>query len=190
MAFDINREDPRLRDRYGAGLGQNLLLARRLCEAGVGFVNVWYGGWDSHGINPSVGHGTIEQEMHKLAPSFDQAVSALLQDISARGLEEQVLRVIAAEFGRTPWLDPKSGGRDHWPQLCPLALAGGGLKMGQVVGQSSARADVPKTAPFSPQDLMATVFHVLDIPLDLTYTNPSGRPVRMIEHGTPISELI
>ncbi|MDB5387969.1 MAG: hypothetical protein JWM11_3615 [Planctomycetaceae bacterium] len=190
VAFDINREDPKLRDRYGVGLGQNLLLARRLCEAGVGFINVWYGGWDSHGTNPSVGHGTIEQEMHKLAPKFDRAVSALLEDIAARGLEDQVLVVIAAEFGRTPWLDAKSGGRDHWPQLCPLVFAGGGLKMGQVVGQSSARADVPKSSPYSPQDMMATVFHVLDMPLDLSYTNPNGRPVSMLEQGRPITELI
>jgi len=189
-AFDIEREDPRLRERYGAGLGQNLLLARRLCEHGVGFVTVWYGGWDSHGTNPSVGHGTIEQEMHKLAPSFDHSVSALLEDIYQRGLEKQVLLVITGEFGRTPWLDRKSGGRDHWPQLCTLALSGGGLKTGQLVGQSSSKADVPKSAPISPQDLMATVFHVLGMPIDLTYQDLNGRPVRMIDNGKPIAELL
>lgn len=189
-AFDLSREPMRLRDRYGPGLGQNLLLARRLCEAGVGFVNVWYGGWDSHGTNPSVNHGTIEEEMHKLAPSFDRSVSALLEDIALRGLERQILLVITGEFGRTPWLDPRSGGRDHWPHLCTLALAGGGLRMGQLVGQSSARADIPRTAPIGPQDLMATVFHVLGVPLDLTYPHPSGRPTRMLEQGRPIAELI
>src|SRR5271170_1168618 len=94
LALDINREDQRVRDRYGPGLGQNLLLARRLCEAGVGFVNVQYGGWDSHGTNPSVNHGTIEEEMHKLAPSFDRSVSALLEDIHVRGLQERILLVI------------------------------------------------------------------------------------------------
>jgi Protein of unknown function (DUF1501) len=189
-AFDIKREDPRLRDRYGPKLGENLLLARRLCEAGVGFVSVWYGGWDSHGTNPSVGHGTIEQEMHKLAPSFDRSVSALLEDIHERGLEKEILVVITGEFGRTPWLDRNSGGRDHWPHLGTLALSGGGLKMGQIVGQSSAKADVPKSTPLNPQDLMATVFHVLGMPQDLTYQDQSGRPVAMIEHGKPISELI
>lgn len=189
-AFDINREDSRLRDHYGPGLGQNLLLARRLCEAGVGFVSVWYGGWDSHGTNPSVNHGTIEEEMHKLAPSFDRAVAALLDDIHTRGLDEQILLVITGEFGRTPWLDPRSGGRDHWPQLCTLALAGGGLRQGLIVGESAARADVPRTTPINPQDLMATMFHVLGIPQDLTYTHPSGRPTRMIEHGRPIRELV
>lgn len=189
-AFDVGREPQRLRERYGPKLGENLLLARRLCEAGAGFVSVWYGGWDSHGTNPDVGHGTIEQEMHKLAPSFDRAVSALLEDIHERGLQKQILVVITGEFGRTPWLDRQSGGRDHWPQLCTLALSGGGLKMGQVVGQSSAKADVPKTTPISPQDLMATLFHVLGVPLDLTYKDQAGRPVLMIEHGKPIAELV
>ena len=138
--LDVGRESPRLRERYGPKLGENLLLARRLCEAGAGFVSVWYGGWDSHGTNPSVGHGTIEEEMHKLAPSFDPGgFPQLLQDIHDRGLERKILVVITGEFGRSPWLDRQSGGRDHWPQLCTLALAGGGLKMGQIVGQSSAR---------------------------------------------------
>ncbi len=188
-AFDLSREDPQVRDAYGPALGQNLLLARRLCEAGVGFVTVWYGGWDSHGTNPSVGHGTIEQEMHKLAPSFDHSVAALLQDIYQRGLDKKILVVITGEFGRTPWLDAQSGGRGHWPHLCTLALSGGGIKVGQIVGQSSAKADVPKSAPISPQDLMATVFQHLGMPLDLTYNDAAGRPIRMLENGTPISEL-
>lgn len=190
IAFDIRQESPRVRERYGPALGENLLLARRLCEAGVGFVNVWYGGWDSHGTNPSVNHGTIEEEMHKLAPSFDRSVSALIEDIHARGLEDQILFVIAAEFGRTPWLDRVSGGRDHWPQLGNIVVSGGGLKMGGVVGESAARSDVPRTRPIHPQDLLATVFHVLDVPQDLTFTHPSGRPIRMLGDGTPIAELI
>ena len=189
VAFDLSRESPRTRDRYGPGLGQNLLLARRLCEAGVGYVTVWYGGWDSHGTNPAVGHGTIEEEMHKLAPSFDRAVPALLEDIHDRGLQDDVLVVITGEFGRTPWLDPKSGGRDHWPHLGTLALAGGGLKTGQIVGQSSAKGDVPKSAPIHPQDLMATMFCVLGVPQDLSFKDSSGRHVPMLDVGKPINEL-
>jgi hypothetical protein len=188
-AFDLSKESPRMRDRYGPGLGQNLLLARRLCEAGVGYVTVWYGGWDSHGTNPSVGHGTIEQEMHKLAPAFDRAIPVLLEDLHDRGMDDDVLVVIAGEFGRTPWLDAKSGGRDHWPQLGNIVLSGGGLKMGQIIGQSSAKADVPKTTPISPQDLMATLFQVLGVPLDLSFKDGTGRPISMIESGKPIEEL-
>ena len=188
-AFDISREDQRTRDRYGPGLGQHLLLARRMCEAGVGFVNVWYGGWDSHGTNPAVNHGTIEQEMHKLAPSFDHSLSALLEDLYERGLNKKVLVVVTGEFGRSPGIN-KDGGRDHWPRLCPLVLAGGGMKMGQVIGKSSANADEPASTPIVPQDLMATLFQFLGMPLDLTYTDFSGRPTRMIDEGTPIAELI
>src|SRR5262249_10822747 len=160
----------------------------RLCEAGVGFVTVWYGGWDSHGVNPSNGMGTIEQEMHKLAPAFDRAVLALLDDLAARGLDEDILVVITGEVGRTPWVDAKTGGRDHWPHLGTLALAGGGLKVGQVVGQSAAKADVPKSAPITPQDLMATVFQVLGVPLDLSVKDASGRPVTLLDTGKPIGE--
>ncbi len=188
-AFDLSREDQSTRDAYGPKLGENLLLARRLCEVGVGFVTVWYGGWDSHGTNPSVGHGTIEQEMHKLAPSFDHSVSALLADIYQRGLDKKILVVITGEFGRTPWVDAKSGGRDHWPHMCTLALSGGGIRTGRIIGQSATKADVPKTAPISPRDLMATVFQHLGMPLDLTYNDAAGRPIRMLEDGQPISEL-
>lgn len=187
-AFDISREEQRTRERYGPGLGQHLLLARRMCEAGVGFVNVWYGGWDSHGINPSNGSGTMEQEIHKLAPSLDHSLSVLLEDLYARSLDKKVLVVVTGEFGRSPRIN-KDRGREHWPQLCPLVLSGGGMKMGQVIGQSSANAGEPATTPITPQDLMATLFQHLGMPLDLTYTDFTGRPMRMIDEGTPIAEL-
>jgi hypothetical protein len=179
--FDIHREDPRTRDRYGPGLGEQMLLARRLCEAGVGFVTLHYGGWDMH--------GDIANSMKNLAPQMDHAVTALLEDCSARGLDEEILLVITGEFGRTPRINGGAG-RDHWAPLSTLALAGGGLKMGQVVGQSSEKVEVPKTNPITPQDLMATVFHVLGLPMDLHFQDPTGRPTPMIDGGQPIAELI
>jgi Protein of unknown function (DUF1501) len=179
--FDVSKEDPKVRDRYGAGLGQQLLTARRLCEAGVGFVTLNFGGWDMH--------GNIAQAMKNLGPKVDQAVSAFVEDTTNRGLNKDILLVVTGEFGRTPRING-SAGRDHWAPLSTLALAGGGLKMGQVVGQSSEKAEVPKSAPITPQHLMATVFHVLGLPQDLHYRDPSGRPVPMIDGGRPIGELV
>jgi len=179
--FDLSKEDPRVRDRYGPGLGQQLLLARRLCEAGVGFVTVTYGGWDHH--------GNIKQELERQAPQLDHAVATFVEDLYARGLDQQILLVITGEFGRTPRINGGAG-RDHWAPLSTLALAGGGLKMGQVVGESSAKAEVPKSTPITPQDLMATIFHVLGIDPHIQFRDPSGRPVYMVEHGQPIAELI
>jgi hypothetical protein len=179
--FDVNREDPRIRDRYGPNLGQQLLLARRLCEAGAGFVTLHYGGWDMH--------GQISQSMKQLAPAMDQAVSAFIEDCAVRGLDREILLVITGEFGRTPRINGGAG-RDHWAPLSTLALAGGGLKMGQVIGESSAKAEVPKTTPITPQDLMATVFHVLGLAPDLHFQDPTGRPVPMIDSGKVIAELV
>ncbi len=179
--FDITREDPRTRDRYGKGLGEQMLLARRLCEAGVGFVTLHFGGWDMH--------GGLVQGMKSLGPQVDHAVAAFVEDLTARGLDKDILLVITGEFGRTPRINP-SAGRDHWAPLSTLALAGGGLRMGQVIGESSAKAEVPKSTPITPQDLMATVFHVLGIPADLHYKDQSGRPVPMIDGGKPIAELV
>ncbi|HTU18885.1 MAG TPA: DUF1501 domain-containing protein [Gemmataceae bacterium] len=180
-AFDVTREDPRTRDAYGPDLGKQMLLARRLCEAGVGFVTIHHGGWDMH--------GGIANAMKQLGPRVDQAVSAFIRDTTDRGLDQDILLVITGEFGRTPRING-SAGRDHWAPLSTLALAGGGLKMGQVVGESTAKAEVPKTTPITPLDLMATVFHVLGVPQDLQYTDPTGRPTSMNNGGKPIAELI
>jgi hypothetical protein len=180
-AFDVNREDPRVRDRYGKGLGEQLLLARRLCEAGVGFVTLHFGGWDMH--------GNIAQGMKQLGPQVDHAVASFVEDTVNRGLDRDVLLVITGEFGRTPRINGGAG-RDHWAPLSTLALTGGGLKMGRVVGESTAKAETPKSTPITPQDLMATVFHVLGLPQDLHYKDQSGRPVPMINGGKPIEELV
>ena len=120
---------------------------------------------------------------------MDRAVSAFVEDTTDRGLDKDVLLVITGEFGRTPRING-SAGRDHWAPLSTLALAGGGLKMGQVIGESTAKAETPKSRPYSPQDLMATVFHVLGVPQDLHYTDPTGRPSPMLNGGVPVRELV
>ncbi len=179
--FDLSREDPRIKDKYGPNLGQQMLLARRLCEAGAGFVTLQFGGWDMH--------GQIAQGMKNLGPQVDHAVSTFVEDVHQRGLDKNILLVITGEFGRTPRVNGGAG-RDHWAPLSTLALAGGGLKMGQVVGESNAKAEVPKSRPIGPQDLMATVFHVLGLDPQLQYKDPSGRPVYLVENGAAIPELV
>jgi hypothetical protein len=180
--FDVTRETDRLRDAYGrSNIGQQMLLARRLCEAGVGFVTIHYGGWDMH--------GNVAQGMRQLAPNLDRAVAAFVGDCAARGLDQEILLVITGEFGRTPRINGTAG-RDHWAPLSTLALSGGGLRMGQVVGESTSRAETPRTTAITPQDLMATVFHVLGVPQNLTYHDPSGRPTPMVNGGRPIAELV
>jgi hypothetical protein len=181
QAFDLKHEDPRVVDRYGAGLGQQLLTARRLCESGCGFVTVNYGGWDMH--------GQIKNAMNARSPQLDHAVSALVEDMYQRGLDKKILVVISGEFGRTPKVNGNAG-RDHWAPLSTLAMAGGGLQMGQVIGESAAKVDVPKTAPIGPQDLMATVFHVLGLDARTQFVNQAGRPVYMVEDGKAIEELV
>ena len=165
----------------GSKKRQQLLQARRLCEAGCGFVNVEYGGWDMH--------GQIKDMMNSRAPELDHALATLVEDMDLRGLNEKILVVLSGEFGRTPKING-SAGRDHWAPLSTLALAGGGLKMGQVVGESAEKADVPKTTPITPLDLVATVYHVLGIDRRIQFTNTSGRPTYMVEGGRPIEELV
>jgi hypothetical protein len=180
--FDTNQESQATRNLYGnSALARQMLLARRLCEAGSGFVTVSYGGWDMH--------GQIAQSMGRRAPELDHAVNAFVQDVHERGLQNDILLVISGEFGRTPRVN-RNAGRDHWPNLSTLALSGGGLRMGQAVGESSAKAEVPKSRPITPQDLMATVFHVLGMPRDLHFNSPQGRPTPMIDSGRAIAELV
>lgn len=180
-AFDLKQENPKLVKRYGKGLGEQLLRARRLCEAGCGFVTMTYGGWDMH--------QKIKDNMERRAPELDRAVAAFVDDVHQRGLSENILLVITGEFGRTPKVN-RNGGRDHWAPLSTLALSGGGLKMGQVVGQSTPKADMPRTQPIRPQDLMATVFHVLGIDPQIQFNNNTGRPTYMIEDGKAIEALV
>jgi hypothetical protein len=187
--FDLAKEDPRVRDRYRAGtagLGEKLLPARRLCEAGCGFVTVnfvnsWHN-WDMH--------NKMKPQLEQACPPLDRAVGVFLDDLKYRGLSEKILLVITGDFGRTPRINGDAG-RDHWAPLSTLALAGGGLKMGQVVGASSPKAEVPKTAPIPPKALMATVFHVLGIDPQVQFHDPAGRPTYLLPEGaTPIAELV
>jgi hypothetical protein len=182
-AFDVEKEDKRVLERYGdkRSLGRQLLMARRLCEAGCGFVTVSYGGWDMH--------STIEKSMQQKSPQLDQAIAALLDDLEERGLSDKILLVVSGEFGRTPKVNAR-GGRDHWANLSTLALAGGGLRMGQVIGDSAPKADVPATDPVRPQDLMATVFHSMGFNPRQQFVNQAGRPVYLIEDGQVIPELV
>lgn len=179
-AFDLEQEDPKLREKYGSGLGEELLLARRLCERGAGFVTLNNGYWDHHGgILPGI---------QNLCPPLDQAVAAYIEDVEQRGLLDDILLVITSEFGRTPRINGGPG-RDHWGPLNNFVVIGGGLKMGQVIGASDIKGAYPTQRPVTPQDYMATVFRVLGIEPTLQYIDPAGRPRYIVENGEPIAEL-
>jgi len=182
-AFDIHTEDPRLRDRYGRNaLGQGCLLARRLIEAGVRFVTVTDGGWDTHQNN-------FKSMKDRLLPRLDGAVSSLLQDLSDRGQLDSTLVVVLSDFGRTPKVNP-SAGRDHWSTAGIALLAGGGIRPAIAVGQTDALGEQPTEAPYYTEDVAATVYHCLGIPLDTTHHTPDGRPVQVNYDGRVIRELV
>ncbi len=203
QAFDLGREDPRLRDRYGRHRwGQSCLLARRLVEAGTSVVTLYLdtprGGpdftdWDDHPGNVGrPGHFGIYMQIR--LPYLDQALSTLIEDIYARGLDRQVLIVVAGEFGRTPQtrIGPPNGsiGRDHWPQAYSALISGGGFRMGQVIGATDSRAAYPKVRALSAKDLLATVYHHLGIDTTHTYYDHLGRPATILAEGEPIRELL
>jgi hypothetical protein len=183
-AFDIHKELPALRDRYGRNdLGQCCLLARRLVEAGVTFVTIQAGGgWDTHGDN-------FKQLKVNLLPKFDQAVAALVSDLCDRGLQNEVLVMAMGEFGRTPRINPQAG-RDHWPGAMSILYAGGGLKMGQVIGTTNASAEYPTSKPATPGCVLATMYHVLGIDYHHAFYDPAQRPLPVLSEGEPIVDLI
>ncbi len=190
-AFDLEREDSRLRDRYGRHRsGQTLLLARRLVEAGVTFVTVIEPGFGQ--VSGSYGwdmHKHIEKGMNKAAPGFDQAVTSLIEDLSDRGLDKDVMVLVWGEFGRTPRINDK-GGRDHWAQVQSVLIAGGGFRMGQVIASSTAKGEVPQDRPIWIHDVLATLYHHLGIDPNQMFLNHAGRPVHILPQGTVISELL
>jgi uncharacterized protein (DUF1501 family) len=167
-------------------LGKQLLLARRLIESGAGFVTVQSAGWDMHadGNNPGVKDG-----MEMLGRPLDRALSALLEDLEQRGLSEKVLVVVTGDFGRTPKIN-KNGGRDHWPGLCTLALCGGGLNLGQVIGKSARNNDVPASEPITPAHLLSTVMHTLfDVGKLRVARGLPAKLIRLVESTPPIEPL-
>src|SRR5262245_28694880 len=187
-AFDIAREDPRLRDRYGRHtFGQSALLARRLVESGVPFVTCNCVPWDHHGTPPQL---KTEEGANKLIPPLDRAIAALVDDLIDRGLYEKTLVVAMGEFGRTPRMN-KDAGRDHWGNTFSVLFAGGGMKMGQVIGRSSARGEKVVDRPIDPQDVAATVYHHLGINArSITFPDHQGRPLYLLDRGEPIRELV
>jgi hypothetical protein len=182
-AFDIQAEPDTLRNEYGRHtLGQSCLMARRLVEAGVRCVTVEHTNWDTHDNN----FATLKKE---LLPFLDSALSTLFRDLADRGLLSTTLVVVTGEFGRTPRINANAG-RDHWGPSFTVALGGGGLKGGLVVGKSDARAEKPADSPYGPEDLSATLYHLLGInPQDEFYT-PEGRPVKLANDGRLIHELM
>ncbi|HVX61130.1 MAG TPA: DUF1501 domain-containing protein [Pirellulales bacterium] len=183
-AFDIQQEDARLREEYGRNdLGQSCLLARRLVEAGVTYVSIQAGGgWDTHGDN-------FNALKKNLLPKFDQAVAALVADLHQRGLSDRVLVMAMGEFGRTPRINPGAG-RDHWPGAMSVLYAGGGLRMGQVVGATDSRAEHPISRPCTPGCLLATMYHVLGIDIHHPFYDPAQRPLPVLNEGRAIEELV
>ena len=186
-AFDVEKEDPRLADRYGRGpWGRYTLMARRLVEAGVTFVTVDMPHWDDHS-NIKAGHG------YKL-PHVDQAVGALMDDLALRGMLDNVLVMVMGEFGRTPRINTGQPGipipgRDHWGDAISVMLAGGGLRGGQFVGTTNAKAEHPIDRALTPADLLATVYRVLGIDPTLSFRDFAGRPIAILDEGKPISEV-
>lgn len=187
-AFDIAAESPKLRDRYGRHVyGQSALLARRLVGAGVTFVTVNCVPWDHHGTPPQL---KTEEGGKLLIPHLDRAIAALVEDLIDRGLFDRTLVVAMGEFGRTPKMN-KDAGRDHWGHTFSVLFAGGRMKMGQAIGKSDKKGEYPVERPFSPQDVLATVYHHLGIdPHAATLTDRTGRPVYLLDGGTPIRELV
>jgi hypothetical protein len=187
-AFDIDREDPRLADRYGTGpWGRYTLMARRLVEAGVTFVTVDMPHWDDHS-NIREGHGA------KL-PHVDRAVGALLEDLEQLGRLDDVLLIVMGEFGRTPRINTGQPGipipgRDHWGNAFSVLLAGGGLRTGQVIGSTNPRGEHPATRALRPHDLMHTVYRWLGIDVSQTFRDHSGRPHAILDQGAPIHEIL
>jgi len=186
-AFDLAKEPPAVRERYGMNrFGQCCLLARRLVEAGVRFVTINTFltvfdeiTWDIHGSKPFT---SIEGMKNIVAPMYDKAYSALIEDLDQRGMLDATLVCNLAEFGRTPRVNP-TGGRDHWPQCFTCYFAGGGVKGGRVVGSSDPIGAVPADRPVEPGDIVATIFHSLGLNLETSLPGPSGRPFPLVDFG-------
>jgi hypothetical protein len=181
-AFAIDKEDAAMRDRYGRNTaGQRLLLARRLVEAGTRLVTLTYGGWDMH--------QQITQSFRNQMPPLDQALTALLEDLDSRGLLDKTLVMVSSEFGRTPKINSDAG-RDHWPKVFSVMLAGGGIKRGYIHGTSDPTASEPDLDPVNPADLATTVYHLLGIVADKELMAPGDRPIEIVDGGEVVKSLL
>lgn len=180
-AFNLEAEDPKVRERYGQGWGEQALLARRLVEAGVRFVSLNTGYWDDH--------GNIERALNDKMPRHDRAVGVLIQDLAERGMLDDTLVISAGEFGRTPKINGNAG-RDHWPQAQSVLIAGGGYRHGQVIGSTNANAEYPTSRPIGVEDFCSIVYHALGLRNDDTIFDPSNRPVHLLPSGDVPRELI
>ncbi len=179
-ALDLSREDPKTRDRY-KGI-ESFLTARRLVEAGVGCVTLSIGGWDTHSGN--------FKQLRKQLPDVDRGIANLIEDLHVRGMQDDVVTVMWGEFGRTPKINNNDGGRDHWGPVMSGLIAGGGLKMGQAIGSTTARGERPKDGAVTVPQVLTTVYHAMGIDPSLTFRNGSGRPMYILDDRKPIPELI
>jgi uncharacterized protein (DUF1501 family) len=181
-AFDASREKPEVAKPFGEGrFGMSCLLALRLITAGVRFVTVSFGGWDTHGNN-------FKSLQNGLLPQLDTGLSALLAALKDRGLLDTTTVFVVGEFGRTPKINDKSG-RDHWPRAMTALFAGGGIKGGQVVGASDAKGMGPDGTGFTPDQLAATFYNTLGINHTKEYHTATGRPVMIVREGSVIRDL-
>lgn len=196
-AFDIEQEPSAVRERYGSHLWcRQALIARRLVEAGVSFVTIDLsyhtasGTWDNHGDNIPP-YGGISKGLKPLLPLFDHLTTTLISDLEERGLLNDVLVLMMGEFGRTPVMGTQGStdGRNHWPYIMSMAMAGGGLRHGQVIGASDSQGGSIKSRPVKPADLAATIYKHMGVPLDLTYLDSTNRPRYIVDGGEPIAEL-
>jgi hypothetical protein len=180
-AFDLEGEDPKLRDAYGRNaFGQGCLLARRLVQTGVTFAEVRLGGWDMH--------DDVSGRMAKLGTQADAGFGTLLADLKSKGMLDQTLVIWMGEFGRTPKINPKAG-RDHFPRVFNVALAGGGVKGGRVIGSSNTDGTDVKDRPVAVNDLMASFCHSLKIDPAKENMSPLGRPIKIVDGGKSVKEL-
>lgn len=199
QAFDLSAEPQSIREQYGDHLWcQQALLARRLVEAGVAFITIDLsyhtasGTWDNHGIPGGV-YGGISKGLGPILPVFDRLITTLVSDLDQRGLLDEVLVIAMGEFGRTPMMGTQGStdGRNHWPQVMSMCLAGGGLRHGQVIGSTDSDGGQIKSRPVTPGDIAATIYHHMQVPLQQTYLDDRGRPHFIVqETGAPIRELI
>ena len=181
-AFDLKKEPDALKDEYGRNqAGMRMLMARRLVESGVRFVTLTYGGWDHH--------DNIEKNMRSQTPAFDQGFATLIRDLDRRGLLASTLVCVGTEFGRTPKLNPTAG-RDHWPKVFSIAMAGGGIKGGIVHGSSNATASEPENDPLTVEDWATTIYDRLGIDARKELMAPGARPVEIVDGGKVVSQLI